>query len=130
MTNKQQGFTLIELMVVIAIIGILTAVSFISFSNSMATARVAATKDGMNAVQIAMYAAIAKDPSLVISVDLCDDPEVARLISDVNNNLPGSDVGVCAMNTGDTDLQFSVTLPGDAGSWCVDTAGHVSADCS
>jgi prepilin-type N-terminal cleavage/methylation domain-containing protein len=54
MPAQRKGFTLIELMVVIAIIGILSAVGFVSFTNARISARDAKRKQDLRAVKVAL----------------------------------------------------------------------------
>ena len=122
MTNKQQGFTLIELMVVIAIIGILTAVSFVSFSASMQTARKAALKDTMNGVQIAMYADLANSitPS---SADSCTtNHQTCELINKAKSG-SGLTITLSCQTSGDDCAALGEE---DGFKVCVDMQGNVN----
>jgi len=53
-TRKEKGFTLIELMIVVAIIGILAALALPKFAQLVEKSREAATKGNMNAVRSAI----------------------------------------------------------------------------
>lgn len=52
--NKQQGFTLIELMIVIAIIGILATVAYPNYQESVAKSRRADAKGALTSFAVAM----------------------------------------------------------------------------
>ena len=53
MKNKTNGFTLIELMIVIAIIGIVAAIAIPAYSGYIATARMAEAKNNIAALKLA-----------------------------------------------------------------------------
>jgi prepilin-type N-terminal cleavage/methylation domain-containing protein len=53
-TRKEHGFTLIELMIVVAIIGILAALALPKFAQLVEKSREAATKGNMNSVRSAV----------------------------------------------------------------------------
>lgn len=52
MTNNQQGVTLIELMVTVAIIGIIAAVAMPMYSDYIATARTAVLQDNIQTIRL------------------------------------------------------------------------------
>ena len=53
--NKNKGFTLIEVLVVIAIIGILTSIVFVNVNKIREKAKVAAALQSFHQIQLAMY---------------------------------------------------------------------------
>ena len=54
MLSNQKGFTLIELMIVVVIIGILVGIAVPNFSSMQARAKEASTKSNMHTFQLAM----------------------------------------------------------------------------
>ena len=54
MTKKQKGFTLVELMIVVAIIGVLAAVAIPKFADMLEKSREGATKGNLSAIKSAI----------------------------------------------------------------------------
>jgi prepilin-type N-terminal cleavage/methylation domain-containing protein len=52
--NKQKGFTLVELLIVISILAVLTTIGIISFSGAQRQARDAQRKNDLRVVQVAL----------------------------------------------------------------------------
>ena len=131
-SSHNQGFTLIELMVVIAIIGILTAVSFISFSASMTTARKAALKDTMNGIQIAMYADVAKEPNKAEGLAWAEAADLALKADDRFSICFDAGTGSCKTSPAEAGCArnacAAIGTLGDPAVFavCVDMAGTVT----
>jgi len=80
--NNQDGFTLIELIIVIVVLGILTAIAVTRFQDITADAGVAATKGNLDTVRGAIQLIHAKTLIAGISVS---NPEFPTLV-EMNNN--------------------------------------------
>jgi len=55
--NREEGFSLIELMIVVGIIGVLVSIAMVSFAISLSTSKKAACKSNLKVVrdQVVMY---------------------------------------------------------------------------
>ena len=71
MKKNKKGFTLAELLIVVAIIGVLVAISIPIFTSQLRKARVAVNQANARAGEAAAYAAYLEDPSYdIIAYDI------------------------------------------------------------
>src|SRR5699024_6284855 len=99
--NKQQGFTLIELMIVVAIIGILAAIAIPAYQNYVAKSRVSAGLSEIAAAKVEYADAYMNGSTAIKAADL---------------GLNTADGGVCTEYTIDGDASdgegsIQCTLP-------------------
>lgn len=110
MTHKgSQGFTLIELVIVIAIIGILSAVAIPKFINLSSNAQTAATNGiagALGAANASNYAARKLSSALGVAVTNCTSVGNA-----LQGGLPSGYTITSASVAADTDVTCTVTGP-------------------
>ena len=116
MQGNQRGFTLIELMIVVAIIGILTAIAFPLYANIQARARVAKAQADARTLASAVVVYSAHTGGLPAGLT---NLSVATVISGVSagpfiNPIPNPPTGWGAYTYATvSDGSFSITTTGD-----------------
>ena len=83
--SGQSGFTLAELLVVVAIIGILVAISIPVFTSQRQKAIIAANKANIRAARAAVVAALYDDTSKLDMTTVKNDTDVSYFVYDVKS---------------------------------------------
>ncbi len=135
--KKQQGFSLIELMIVVAIIGVLTAVAFPAYQNYVKKAEIGSALATLNSLKTA-----AEDRVLSTSKFPADEDAVGATTSIftygefavTNNATPdaGGSLGITFKTTSDSsitdDAVLKVTRDASTGKWtCTFTGDEAKA---
>ena len=107
---KNEGFTLVELIVVIAILGILAAVAVPAYSGYITKANESADITALDAVKTAAFAAVATEgaPTKVEVESAADDGVITEVVATV----AGTAKTLYTSATGDTDNADFVTFMG------------------
>ena len=119
--RKSKGFTLIELMIVVAIIGILAAIAIPRFANLIDRAREARTQGNLGALRSATS----------INYGATDGTWPATLAALVPTYIDAIPTVLLpnAMGHAETNAEVAAPLP-DGGTWMYDGAGTCNVDCT
>lgn len=106
MNKSKKGFTLIELMITVAIIGILSAIAMPKFSEYKERGDLSRARSAMNRFEGVAFQFISDNPKDVDS--LCASKKVDKIIKDIQQ---GGDKFTCQNNIGQVTVGgFSLSL--------------------
>ena len=126
--RKSKGFTLIELMIVVAIIGILAAIAIPRFANLIDRAREARTQGNLGAIRSALAICYGTTdgnwPALIHDLD---DPVAPGPYLD---KIPGVLLPSSYTTDHGTEDNSETATAGDTGNWYYDGAGTLNVNCT
>ena len=124
--RKSKGFTLIELMIVVAIIGILAAIAIPRFANLIDRAREARTQGNLGAIRSALAIHYgATDGTWPTAGNLAT--ELAPTYIDV---IPGVLLPAAMHGHSGAGDNTETAVVGDTGNWYYDGAGTLNVNCT
>jgi len=118
--RKSKGFTLIELMIVVAIIGILAAIAIPRFANLIDRAREARTQGNLGAMRSA----------LSICYGATDGTWPATLAALLPTYLDVVPTVLLPSAMGHAETSGETAVAGDDGQWYYDGAGTANVNCT
>lgn len=112
---KTNGFTLVELMIVIAILGIVSAIAIPAYTGYIATARMTEAKNNIAALKLAEEEFFLENNSYFYDT------------SDDNANLASASQGLWTPTAGESGINFTyVVSSGSGSSYAIQATGNAS----
>lgn len=116
MNHAQSGFTLIELMIVVAIIGILAAIAIPQYQDYIARTQVTRAVGEVNALKTAAEAAILQGQTIVSSTTpAAGETDLGFTGSDLLGAPPGAKTDITVTGGATATPTISATFAGNAG---------------
>ena len=119
MFKKDEGFTLVELMVVVLIIGILVAIAIPVFNSASGSARLKTCQSNQRTIEGAVQQYLAANPTATWTADVIDGTDVLTLASAYIKTAP-----TCPASGGYYAVTASGTVSGDQGTTAGFYTGH------
>lgn len=117
-TNKSKGFTIIELLVVVAIIAVLASIVLVNVTSYINKGKDSAIKGNMASVQVSAAAYFDTNGNYT---SLGSDSNVSAAVSSINSAY-GS--GTASVLTSATAWCLQAPLKAGGSNWCVDSTGY------